>query len=141
MNLFTLVWVMFFIFLNGCYTVVEHTDTKPKKKFIYPGAIIEGYVEYFTPIINHRPIGSRKNNSNTQQEVTGGFKLRSYNWLVDQPNEFYYEVLLSGNIDHSYNRKWGQIKGHYEIRKTTKPRTGYSVNNLYLTVEKIYVIE
>ncbi len=125
----------------GCYTIVEHSEAKPTKKFIYPGAIIEGQVEYYFPPINRHPIGTRKGIDNIEQEITSGFKLRSYNWLIDQPNEFYYEILLSGNIDHSYNRKWVQIKGRYEIRKTTKPQSDYSTTNLYLTVEKIYVVE
>lgn len=134
-------FIVLILLISGCYTVVEHSESKPTKTFIYPGAIIEGYVEYFAPPITNRPIGPRKNNRNTQQEGASGFKLRSYNWLIDQPKEFYYEILLSGNIDQSYNRKWVQIKGHYEIRKTTKPRSGYSITNLYLTVEKIYVME
>jgi len=141
MKIVTSIIVILFLLFNSCYTAIETIDTKPKKKFIYPGAIIEGRVEYFYPPINRRP--SPRFNKDNASALTGkgGFVLVSYNWFITSPREFFEKIYLEGNIDNSYDRKWVQIKGHYEIRKTYYPKTGHSKQNLHLYVEKIYVME
>lgn len=133
--------IVVLLLLNGCYTVIETIDTKPTKKIIYPGAIIEGRVEYFYPPIKRRPNPRFNKDGAGAFTDKEGFLLVSYNWFITSPGNFFEKIYLEGNVDRSLISKWVQIKGHYEIRKTFYPVTGRSKQNLHLYVEKIYVVE